>query len=310
MTKFSRIVQIIFFTLWLTAATSCQFTESASSVKPTDQAPQTPEQGQEDEFDSATEQAPTTEALTPDPALIPNIWQSGPHANTFVMTDSGKNSTCARCHAPVNWIPALDDMPESCFTCKFEIDPPPPKIAENDWIDIPCNVCHEVDKRDNVQAEYVWLEIAQIEVYADVATTTELCQKCHIEINLPDHEVAQLGGAHTDYQCTDCHDAHNTNASCGDVDCHDDVIDPATPITGHDADHQTIFCVACHDAADMEVGPVEDKPDKWTTFASTSSEAGGTLVALTSHNVVKEASCSRCHFDGNSWGLNNNVDKP
>jgi len=161
-----------------------------------------------------------------------------------------------------------------------------------------------------VQPEITYLEVAAIEEYTEVATTTELCQKCHAPVDLPNHEVAELGGAHVDYACTDCHDAHGAAAvSCGSTDCHDDVIEPTIPIAGHDQDHQSVSCVACHDAAGMEVGIVEEL-GVWTTIVSGSAEFEQGAMALTSHNIVKVASCDRCHFEGNQWNLSGSVSAP
>ena len=248
-----------------------------------------------------------------DPEVIQQEWQSSPHAEAFVLDADGNNNPCARCHAPINWEPSLEDLPESCFACKFEIDDPNPYIAEAEWVDIPCKVCHEVDKKGNVQPEYSWLEIAALEEYASVETSTELCLKCHDTTNVPEHGSVQVGGAHEGYDCTECHDAHNTVASCGTSDCHEDVIDPDTPIAGHDDDHQNVSCVACHDAAGMDVGPSEEL-GLWTTFASWSSETEtGTetgIVAFTSHDLILDASCERCHFVDNPWGLSDNVSNP
>ena len=244
-----------------------------------------------------------------DSALIQENWESYAHADTFVVDADGNNNTCARCHAPTNWFPSVDDMPESCFTCKFEVSDPPPFVDESIWENISCNTCHLVDKKNNIEPGYTYLEVAAIEEYSAVATTTELCQKCHSAVDLPDHEVAELGGAHTDYECTTCHDAHDTRASCGSVECHDDVIDPATPILGHDADHQIVLCVACHDASGMEVG-ISDELGVWTTIITDSSETEQSLKALTSHNLVKEANCDRCHFEGNPWDLSDIVSAP
>ena len=203
----------------------------------------------------------------------------------------------------------MDDIPETCLTCKFEVKNPPPLIAESEWEHISCNVCHEVDKKDNVKPEYAWLEIAQIGEYAEVATPTELCLKCHNEIDLPEHGVAQLGGAHADYECTQCHDAHDTVASCAAVDCHDDVVTPAEPIPGHDEDHQSVACVACHDAGEMEVGPVEETGE-WMTLIAVSPQGEAAVIPFTSHNTVLEAPCERCHFPGNPWGLTENLSPP
>jgi hypothetical protein len=85
------------------------------------------------------------------------------------------------------------------------------------------------------------------------------------------------------------------------------VIQPATPIPGHDADHQGVACVACHDASGMQVGPDEDS-GLWTTFAIGSADAEP--FAFASHNIVLESSCDRCHFVENPWGLTVEVTAP
>jgi hypothetical protein len=245
-----------------------------------------------------------------DPAVIQQNWESSSHASTFVEGVAGNNNTCARCHAPANWFPSIDDMPESCFACKFEVSDPPPYIAENDWQNVSCNICHQLDKKDNVEPGYIYLEVAAIEEYSDVATTTELCQKCHTAVDLPGHDVAELAGAHADYMCTECHDSHAAAAlSCGSVGCHDDVIEPAVSIAGHDQDHQKVSCVACHDAAGMQVAFIEEM-GVWTTIVSGSMETDQDIFALTSHNIVKESSCDRCHFENNPWNLSSTVSAP
>jgi hypothetical protein len=251
----------------------------------------------------------TPEESEPDPAAIEAAWKSSPHADSFVLDANGQNNTCARCHAPINWMPSMDDLPESCYACKFELEDPPPTIAESEWSDIPCNICHKVDKKGNVQAEYAWLEIAPLGEYAEVASPIELCLKCHAPLDIPGHGTVQLGGDHPDYVCTDCHSAHDTTTSCDAVGCHPDVIEPATPIPGHDKDHQSVTCGACHDASGMEVGPDEES-GLWTTFVSGSTDAGIGSFPFTSHNVVLEASCDRCHFVNNPWDLSDSVVEP
>lgn len=244
--------------------------------------------------------------FTPDPAIIQVEWQSSPHAKTFVLDAAGQNNTCARCHAPINWMPTLDDLPESCFTCKFELEQPPPTIAEADWTDIPCNICHKVDKKGNVQPEFAWLEIAPLDEYAAVASATELCLKCHAPIDIPGHGSVNLAGAHTGYECTKCHSAHSTSATCDPPGCH---VEATSPVPGHDADHQNVSCVACHDGSGMEVGPNEED-GMWTTFITGATANGADKFAFTSHNVVLEAKCDRCHFANNPWDLSANVSEP
>ena len=255
------------------------------------------------------------EAETPD---IDGMWHSSPHASAFVVDADRNNNPCARCHAPVNWMPSMDDLPESCFVCKFELEDPPSYIQEENWESIPCKVCHETDKKGEVQPEISWLEIPVLEEYASVETSTELCMKCHEVINVPEHGSVQVGGAHEDYDCVECHDAHGTTASCGTSDCHEDVIEPVSPIAGHDEAHKDVSCAACHDVAGMEVGPSEAL-GYWTTYfnwtyetpiseTETNTETG--IVAFTSHDIILEASCERCHFVDNPWGLSDDIGSP
>jgi hypothetical protein len=119
--------------------------------------PEIPETGEVDEETPPTSDSPEADAVH-DPTMITSAWESSPHADTFILDDNGQNNTCAQCHAPINWLPSMEDLPESCFACKFELEPPPPTIAESEWLDVPCKVCHKVDKKDNVEPEYAWLE--------------------------------------------------------------------------------------------------------------------------------------------------------
>jgi hypothetical protein len=235
-----------------------------------------------------------------DPATIDQAWQASAHASTYVLDDAGENNACARCHAPINFMPSIDEIPEACFTCKFEVRDPEPLIAEADWVNIPCYVCHEGDA-DDVDPGIAWLEMPLLESYAEVGSANELCLKCHGAESIPGHKFPLLGGAHADYQCTQCHDAHGTTASCDDEACHADVIDPAVAIPGHDDDHQDLSCWACHDAGGLEVAPDQDL-GYWTTVVES--------ISIVSHDLVKEASCERCHFADNPWSLSVGVNQP
>ncbi len=228
-------------------------------------------------------------------------WQESPHASTFVLDEAGNNSTCARCHAPANWFPSMDEMPESCYACKFEVDPPPPLINEADWEHVACKVCHQV-KKDEVQPEIAWLEVPPIEEYSQVETPEQLCMKCHTQVDVPGHAGIEVGGAHAEMACTDCHDAHGTAANCADTGCHAEAAATGSGIPGHDEDHQMVSCSACHDAGNLEVGP--DASGTWVTFNPQPANEEAAQDGFTSHNTVKEAPCERCHFSGNPWELN------
>lgn len=242
-------------------------------------------QGQSEEG-SPTGAPPSQDALQA-------AWQTSPHADTYVLTAEGTNSTCARCHAPVNWVPTMDDMPESCAACKFEVQPPPPMIAEADWQGIQCNICHQV-KREKVDPQVVWLEIAAIEQYAAVTTTTELCQKCHTGGDVPGHAWVAQAGVHQEFACTQCHDAHTAAASCLSAGCHADLSTTA----GHDPAHSMVTCAACHDASAARVGP--DSSGQWGTWLPVQ---GGDPVAFNSHALQTESACQRCHYPDNPWTL-------
>lgn len=233
------------------------------------------------------------------------LWQASPHAETYVLAADGTNSTCARCHAPINFVPTLEDIPEGCLTCKFEVEPPPPLIVEEEWSPIECRVCHETTGSGDVQAGYAWLEIAQIDEYAAVESTTELCQKCHTAYDSPDHIDTDIlvEGAHEDMPCTDCHDAHDTASSCSTEGCHVTLEESDTPVAGHDDEHQAVSCEACHDAGGMDVGPSEEDDGTWLTFDPGSLDEAGNPMSLSSHNIQLETDCERCHFADNPWDL-------
>lgn len=280
-----------------------------SSPAPAEAQPENPSEEAVPAQETGAQETNAPEAAQPEaaapeeetPEQIQAKWQTGPHAQTYVLDSAGINSACARCHAPVNWIPSMDDMPESCYACKFEVKPAPPLIAENEWTHVECKICHEVKKKE-VQAEVSWLEIAQIEQYAAVASTTELCLKCHVPAEVPGHVGITVAGAHAEMACSDCHDAHDMTASCGEAGCHETLEVAGAVIAGHDADHASVSCSACHDASGLEVGP--DAAGSWVSFLPAAEDETAEKTAFTSHNTVRAAPCERCHFAENPWGLN------
>jgi len=233
------------------------------------------------------------------PPSIEESWMSGAHAQTFVVSDDGTNMECTTCHAPYNYLPAMDEIPEGCKTCKFEVSDPDPFVAEEDWVHVDCQVCHQIKKKE-VQPEVVFLEFAAANEYTEVSSTEELCLKCHQTEPSEGHAAVVVAGGHAGMTCTDCHDAHSAQTSCTDAGCHADVIGEEIEIPGHDSAHAKVGCVACHDGQGMTVGPVEEE-DLWSTWLS--EENGDPIRPFASHNLVLEASCDRCHFQDNPWGL-------
>ncbi|HSM24654.1 MAG TPA: hypothetical protein VK856_07325 [Anaerolineaceae bacterium] len=248
-----------------------------------------------------------------DPELISLEFEKSSHASTYVTDAAGNNNSCAKCHSPIEWAPTMADIPESCFTCKFELSDPPPFIAESQWQSITCKVCHQTDKKGNVDPEISWLEVAALDEYTVVANASELCLKCHAPSNIREHVAIQIAGVHDELLCTDCHDAHNPATSCGDSSCHEGLQDPDKIIPGHDEDHVNVACVACHDASGMEVGP-HAETGIWTTFAAWSVQLEGNsengIRPFISHNISLESNCERCHFSENPWGLTTDIQIP
>jgi hypothetical protein len=247
---------------------------------------------------------PSEQAEPASPEDLQALWSGSAHADTFVVTEDGTNSSCARCHAPVNWVPTMEDIPESCLTCKFEVAPPPPFVPQEDWTDVECMVCHRVN-RGEVEPEYAWLEIAPIEEYASVADSTELCDKCHLAGDISGHTSVTIGGGHPDFTCTDCHDAHAITATCSNPSCHADVLSGEPALPGHDEDHAEVGCVACHDASGLAVDFVEDRGEWSTLVLSDGGVEPGT--PFVSHDLAAAAPCERCHYPDNPWELSPEV---
>lgn len=233
---------------------------------------------------------------------IRESWASSKHAKTYVIQE-GKNNDCARCHSPLNWMPtSMDDMPATCASCKFNISTPKP-VAEAEWKSVSCEQCHRADK-GAVSSEVAWLNaaVAQYDTSADpyqaVKSSNELCEKCH-----RDGFKIDLGtSAHAGKTCTDCHDAHSTQATCSTDTCHANVTKADKPLPGHDAAHAKVTCSACHDAAKLQVGPTADA-SRWVTWRSSPVSSKQELGPFASHNMQRQVECSRCHFEGNTWGL-------
>ncbi len=230
-------------------------------------------------------------------------WQSSKHASTFTAAADGNNNDCARCHAPLNWMPtSTNDIPATCQSCKFKISTPKP-VVQADWKNVGCEQCHKTEK-EVVSKQVAWLNTAisnfdtNADPYEAVQSNTELCGKCH-----RDAFKIDLGkNAHASMTCTNCHNAHSLAANCTSANCHASALKPEKPIAGHDAAHAKVTCVACHDASGLKVGPTDDKT-QWVVFKETSVPDKKGVAPFVSHNLQKQVDCARCHFDGNPWGL-------
>ena len=268
-------------------------------------------------------------AVPPEPTEVPAdqtafhaAWESGPHS-TYDL-GHGPNDWCARCHSPQNWNPeATIGRPPNCVTCKFPtseemtIGDGNVLIPEEEWKAVPCETCHVMT--DGFAGENAWLNPVKME-YESVATSTELCEKCHVTTtgnafgSGVDHKITLGGSAHLNYggflgedapptYCVDCHDPHTTEPlQC--VDCHaEDIEKPEHAFGAYASMRDTVTCQACHDASGLDVGPDPDGSGIWVTTFSEISRGKLTTEAVVSHSIVYEVSCDRCHSEGNAYDL-------
>lgn len=261
----------------------------------------TSDSGSEGEEPAASIAAATA---TPNQSAYRQAWQEGPHAQTYSL-EKGPNTYCARCHSPGNWDPAATiDPPPNCVSCKFPFEAVPrmatgnPLVPEEEWQSIGCDVCHRVNEDGVVEAQIAWHDPVS-GYYETVADATALCAHCHRDTETLRHN-RDVGQAHAGYVCTDCHDAHSAVASCTQQGCHD----PGQPDwqKQHDEHHDALACVACHDAAGLQVGPLEDG-SLWMTFRTTELLGRANTEPYQSHQLQRDVNCRRCHFPDNPWDL-------
>jgi hypothetical protein len=253
---------------------------------------------------------PTLEpTATPVPAEVLEIQaklKDGPHGIGYDLSH-GPNTYCSRCHSPENWDPAARvDPPPNCVSCKFPNEPEPrlavsnPLIPVEEWKGISCEVCHVV--RDNeVQAQIAWLDV-QTGYHNTVASSTELCGKCHADTETLRHQRNLGEGAHADFTCTQCHEPHSVAAGCSTTDCHPALADPAFSHPGSEPEHAAVKCVACHDASGLEAGPLEEEA-VWVVFRETQLLGRSSKSPYQSHTLDKQVDCARCHYPSNPWNL-------
>ena len=266
-----------------------------------------------------------TDEFTPiaDHAEQMTAWEGSPHGNTYAP-GKGPNTYCSRCHSPQNWDPAsTPGIPPNCITCHFaheeemRVAETMDFVAEEDWVGIGCDTCHEVDGDMINASSNAWLNTISGE-YIPVGTPNELCEMCHTNSTGVsetggagvDHLIVLGGSAHNNWAatigdrrpdyCSDCHDPHTQQPkTC--VDCHENTAD-----THSDTHAEIVTCIACHDASGSEVGPhpVEEMNGVWTTVLSSMSRSGEpTLAPIVSHSVQWQVSCDRCHYEENAWEL-------
>lgn len=188
--------------------------------------------------------------------------------------------------------------------------------------EVACDGCHQL--LNGIVTEKVAKWNQNTGQYELISNNDDLCLNCH-------EGYGHAENAHKDFGCLECHDQHNPSASC--FDCHKQIVDlsnqiPATPVGGHNngmdgacsgsgchsaatqvakmpfsthgIQHAGVTCSACHDANELQVGPLPDG-SAWVSWIK--SPVDGTDMPFYSHNLQYSVDCQRCHFENNPWGL-------
>lgn len=260
----------------------------------------------------SSEQTPeqAASAATATPSLAPAIaeqepyweaWRRGPHANTYAL-EKGPNTYCARCHAPANWdINATIDPAPNCVSCKFPSEDEPrvaegnPLVPEDEWQSIGCDVCHRTQD-GVVDPEVAWRD-RQTGYYETLPDNTALCEKCHLNNDTLKHRRDLGDAAHADFQCTDCHDPHDTSAACGD--CHNvSMTRESRLIPEHEAVTHNDQCAECHAGA-WEAHPMRIQQENNDDCMNCHGEIMGSAMnrpVFIGHSAYHEnVRCVACH---------------
>jgi hypothetical protein len=259
---------------------------------------------QDCELEEAAAEATLTAMPTSTPQstkFVQTKWEAGGHADTFVADDNGMNATCARCHAPLSWVPVGDEIPASWASSEIDIGLPVETIAESEWTAVECKICHR-EGEDEISGDIAWLEIAPLGEYSEVASAAELCEKCHLADAIEGHLSIVVQGSHLDFVCTDCHDPHDNTATCSGSGCHEAFTAECKTLDGHTRPHSDSACGACHDAGGLEID-WDGERGMWQTFLPPEISSEDEARPFVSHNLSLEVPCERCHEPGNHpWG--------
>lgn len=241
---------------------------------------------------TATVVASATGSKTVQADQVRERWQQGVHAQTYT---AGENSSCARCHAPLEWVPVLSERSQAWLELGLAGVGEPFHIPEAAWSNVSCEICH-AQRMDEIDGEISWLAIPPLGLYEDVSSPRQLCSKCHVSEVEDGHTPLVYGGVHEDLGCSDCHDAHDGSASCGSR-CHQPFAMECTQIETHDKPHSDVTCSGCHDGMDFAIGWNEERA-RWDTFTGGDPRVNREARPFTSHYIVLEVDCERCHAPG------------
>jgi hypothetical protein len=197
-----------------------------------------------------------------------------------------------------------------------------------------CEKCHSSEE-GAMATQMVWTDESsgQVEI---ISSPSQLCTKCHADEAKSSGSQDAVQLAHSDFECTNCHDAHNLEASCTDSTCHADIQsiisaqvekpsfhtglgDPDSYMCGgtvchdlakqvanmpvyHQPLHRNVPCHVCHDVSGMMV--IMEDEQSWMTVIDSGQGTGAELLPQISHTIGFQVQCEKCHYVGNAWSLN------
>jgi hypothetical protein len=196
-----------------------------------------------------------------------------------------------------------------------------------------CKKCHATGDRP-MEIHLAWADesTGRVEI---ISSPNELCGKCHADqvITAGTPETTQL--AHVDFECTNCHNAHNLKAGCSESGCHADIqniisaqVEKPSSHSGvgdvdsfmcggsachilakqvannpvyHRPIHRNVPCYVCHDISGLTV--LMEGEQSWMTVFDNGQGDGAELLPRISHTIGLEVQCKKCHYANNPWTL-------
>jgi len=197
-----------------------------------------------------------------------------------------------------------------------------------------CGQCH-LDDTEAIESKLTWTDetTGQVET---ISKPEKLCVKCHEDqgaTNISQDGTNSL--AHSDFDCTGCHNPHNLQASCtqslchfeiqttlnaqikqpenhpkegdpnsymcGGTNCHDLVKQVADTPVYHQPVHQKVPCYVCHDESGLTISLAENQ--YWITTDDLQQATISNGSQVISHTIGTSVDCSKCHSIDNAWNL-------
>lgn len=181
-----------------------------------------------------------------------------------------KQEQCAACHEERSALPAFSSEDEACMKCHGSVDPEDPQRTKR--IADLCFHCHGKTRTQAQEITKRAVPLIDGREYQSSPHAGTVCIACHPQSTQFNHAEQSLG------DCLSCHLPHDEKVA-------------------HDA-HTAVRCGTCHLKG---IKPVRD-PESKLVLWERERKLGEPLRI---HDMVlgdEEATCQRCHFQGNQVG--------